>query len=195
MLSKLTNLNIEGNDTLLLKKFNNRESDAFAEIYIRFYDKLFYFTSKLYAGTEVIASDKIQDLFLKLWENKKTIFVSISHIKSYLYLSIQNSFREYLSHNAHVSKYAKKVVDDHDFYTTEIIETETMSTLYEFIDKLPESCGDILKLYIMGWDIKEIANRIGKPQSTIYRQKEKAISILSDKLPKELFVLIINILS
>lgn len=183
------------NESLLLNKFNNRDSVAFSEVYILFYNKLFYFASKLYLGTEVVPSDKIQDIFLKLWENKNSKFVSLSHIKSYLYLCIQNSFREYLSHHKHIDRYAEKICYDNDFYTTEMIETETMSILYAYIDKLPQDCGRILKLHIEGWNMKEIAEHLGKPQSTIYRQKEKAISMLSDKMPKKIFMLFINLLN
>lgn len=80
-----------------------------------FYNKLFYFASKLDLGTEVVPSDKIQDIFLKLWENKNSKFVSLSHIKSYLYLCIQNSFREYLSHHKHIDRYAEKICYDTNY--------------------------------------------------------------------------------
>lgn len=182
-------------ESLLLKKFNSRDSTAFSEVYSCFYNRLFHYTSKLYTGTEVVPCDKIQDLFLKLWENKNTKFVSLSHIKSYLYLSIQNSFREYLSHNTHIRKYAEKVGIDSDFYVTEMIETETMSILNSCINQLPDDCGIVIKLYIEGWDVKDISEQLGIPQSTIYRKKEKAISILSDKMPKKIVLFMINILN
>ena len=182
-------------DTLLLKKFNSRDSDAFADIYIFFYDRLFNYASKLYITTEVVASDKIHDIFLKLWENTDTKFTSLDHIKAYLYNSIKNSFIKHMSHNEHVDKFAKKMYSSDDYFVTEIIETETSAILSEFIEKLPEEYSSILTLYIQGWDLKDISKHLNIPQSTVYRQKDKAISLLSKKVPKDLMMLFASILN
>ncbi len=47
---------------------------------------------------------------------------------------------------------------------------------------LPAACAKVLRFHIEGWDVKEIAQKLGKSQSTVYTQKQKAIDVLKSKL-------------
>jgi DNA-directed RNA polymerase specialized sigma24 family protein len=50
------------------------------------------------------------------------------------------------------------------------------------MEMLPAECAKIFRLHIEEWEVKEIADRLGKAPSTVYAQKQKAITILKRKL-------------
>jgi RNA polymerase sigma-70 factor (ECF subfamily) len=75
-----------------------------------------------------------------------------------------------------------------------IAENEILSVLSSSLDLLPTECAKVFKLCLDGWEIKEIADQLGKSESTVYKQKKEAITILRKKLSKDkLFFLILLI--
>lgn len=165
----------------LIKKFNLRDNYAFTEVYSMYYDTIHMFANKLFYNTEVDVTDLIQDIFIALWEHKSTKFETLAHIKSYLYLSVKNHFRNYIKHKRHVNKYNIDMLKDDDYYVAEMVEVEVSSRLSDMLGVLPSECSRVLKMYLEGLDIKDIAQRLGKSQSTIYNQKQAAITILKKK--------------
>lgn len=166
----------------VIKCFNRRTTDAFSYIYMMYYDALYMFTAKLYVGTEIEAEDVVQDIFLSVWTNKNTVFESLLHIKRYLYLSVRNHFLKYSEHQKSVLKYNKSVKKE-DF-VSEMIEVEVVSKLSTMIDTLPKDSAAILKMYIEGMDVKEIAKKIDRTERTVYNQKREALQILKEKFSK-----------
>lgn len=195
MLNGKFDTNSEVNQKILVKGFNRRDKSAYAFIFTLYYDHLYHFSVKLYRNTEVDAADMIQDIFLGIWENKKDDFCSLAHIKNYLFLSIRNHFRKYIEHKKNVDKYTQSLIQDQDYFISEMVEVEVISKLSLMIDTLPEECGKVLKLYMEGSEMKDIALQLNKSQSTVYNQKTEAISILKRKISKDMFLLTISILS
>lgn len=189
------NINSEASQGILVKAFNRRDKSAYAFIFTLYYDHLYHFSAKLYQNTDLDAADLIQDIFLGVWENKKNDFCSLAHIKNYLFLSVRNHFRKYLEHKKSVDKYTQSLLQDSDYLISEMVEIEVISKLSLLVDTLPEECGKVLKLYMEGEEMKEIAQRLDKSLSTIYNQKTEAISILKRKLSKDFFSLILSILN
>lgn len=168
-------------DALLLK-FNSRENNAFCTIYELIYDELFHFTRNIYRDTEIAASDVIHDVFIKLWESRNVKFDTISSIKGYIYVSIRNKFKDYISHNQCIGKFNNSLKLQDDYLISQIAESETLSIISEAVKLLPKECAEVFKLFIDGWEVKDIAQKLNKAQSTIYAQKQEAISILKQKL-------------
>lgn len=184
------------NPDKLIRKFNLRDNHAFTEVYSMFYDSMHLFADKLFYGTEIEVTDLMQDIFISLWENKYTKFNSLTHIKGYLYLSIKNQYRNYLKHKQHVDKFALDMLKDDEYLMTEIVEIEVSSRLNEMLEFLPSEAARVLHLYLEGLDVKEIAKRLGKSESTVYNQKQAAISSLKKKFGKNpLYSLIFSLIS
>lgn len=158
--------------------FNARESQAFGQIYLLCYDEFYFFSSRLYRETEIASGDVVQDLFMKIWERKELQFTSLEHLKGYMYVSIRNGYREYLSHKHVTDRYIQTVKMTDDYFISQIVETETLSVLSRLTDLLPEECAKVFKLYLEGWEIKEIVEKLGKSSSTVYNQRQEAIRIL-----------------
>lgn len=179
----------------LLLRFNNRDNLAFCKVYEIVYDELFHFTSSIYKDTEIVASDVIHDIFIKLWESRSVKFDNILSLKGYIYISIKNKFRDYISHCKIKDKFKNNIRHNDDFLLSQIVESETLSIISEAINILPKECAKVFKLFIDGWNVKDIAIKLKKSQSTVYAQKQEAINILKNKLSKDKFLLIMTIIS
>ena len=73
------------NSSVLIDDFNRRDNHAFEYIFLHLYDALYRFSSKLYAGTEVVPDDVVQDVFMNVLKSRIS-FESLEHLKAYLYL-------------------------------------------------------------------------------------------------------------
>lgn len=175
----------------LIRRFNKREESAFENIYGLLYQDLLYFSVKLFYNSTLIPQDVLQDLFMKLWVGKHISFNSMEHIKAYMYTSIRNSYREYHSHQKVMGKYEQSIQNEEDRFTSYIIETEVISELSHLSEIFPEECAKVLKLYLEGWDIKDIAEKLGKSPSTIYTQRQEIIVILKKLMKRKLFSLLL----
>lgn len=77
------------------EKFKKGDKDAFSLLYENFFDLLFRYGMK-FVNDEDIVKDCIQDLFIKLYNNR-TSLSSTNNPKFYLLLSLKNLIIDYLS--------------------------------------------------------------------------------------------------
>lgn len=172
----------------LLAGFNKRNREAFCLVYQKYYNELLYFAQKLFQDNpEIFPSDAVQDLFLKIWESEKQ-FESFEMLKSYSYLSIRNRWKNMLEHAGYVKEYAA-MQDPHptdDYVLASIIEAETLAILYQQLNTLTPACAQIIRLSLQGLSNQEIAKELTISIHTVYSQKQKAIQILRNQLPKQM---------
>lgn len=184
---------IKNDSRLLLEQFNKREPVAFSEIYKLLHQELHYFASQLYRdNASFAANDILHDIFVELWQKKHQKFETIGNIKAFMYVSIKNKFKSDVRHKRYIDKYNCELKLNKNSFISNIIETETLSILSQAIDLLPSECAKVFKMHIDGWDVKEIAQHLGKSQSTIYNQRHEAISILKKKLSNRSLTLLFN---
>lgn len=174
----------------MIDKFNNREKIAFSRVYIEIFNPLNYFAKRLFYETEIDSKDIVQDIFINIWGSKYK-FKDINHIKSYLYQSIKNKHKDYLKHNNIHNNFSQSAVKLEEYQFSQIIETEVYSILDLAQSVLTPSCAEVLKLYIEGYDIKDISEKLGKSEFTVYGQKRESINILKKHLSnKQLLILL-----
>lgn len=175
----------------LLKRFNNRESIAFGEVYSLFYRELSVYVASLYRDVTMPPEDVVHDVFINLWLSSMK-FEQLINLKAYIYVSIKNGFKNYLAHTTHVVKYTKQMSVDEDF-GIDVMESELYSFVDESLKILPKSYAVVIDLYLKGWKLGEIAETLTKSEQYVYNTKNKAIAILRKKLDKDK-LFIINIL-
>lgn len=178
----------------LLEKFNKREPSAFGDVYIIVFDEINNFACHLFYATNVDVRDLIQDLFLTIWSKHSLTFISIVHLKNYLYLAVKNKFRDHLKHNRHVSDYQSKVLSDEDYLLSCSIESSVLNTLNEAVEALPERCAEVFRLYLDGWNSNEIVLKTGKSRTMVYDLRTEAIEILKKNLKNTQFLTLTNFL-
>lgn len=158
--------------TSLLKK---GENIAFETLFRLYYDKLLHI-SKGYLIDAEDAEGVVQDVFLKLWEQKHK-FKKISNINSYLYTMTKNKCLDQLKHKKIVLSYSKNNYDKKMSIQYQFIKDETASLLLEnelekkiieSIALLPEKCKVVfIKSRMEGLKHQEIAEIMGLSKRTV----------------------------
>lgn len=179
----------------LLKMFNSRDGDAFGSIYDLLYREVHYFTASFYRSSTTDPQDVIQDVFMNIWQNKKLKFDKIKDIKTYIYVVVRNKFRMEYNHIKVVDNVNKELLKDDDLFIIEAAEAEIFSFLPSALNLLPEECAKTFKLYLEGYETKEIAAILNKTESTVYTQRKDSIKILSKKLSRDKLLILETLLS
>lgn len=181
-------------DELLLLEFNKRIDCAFTEVYVRVFDELNHFAGKIFYATGISSEDLIQDIFVSIWSQKKIKFDSVSHLKNYVYNSIKNKHKDFLKHKVCHDNFESEIRYVDDYYYSQIVETEVVTLLSVANDVLTSECAKVLRLYLEGYEIKEIAIKLKKSHNTVYHQRVEAISTLRDYFIKRKITFLINLL-
>ena len=131
-----------------------------------------------------MAEDIVQEVFTKVWFNKKKINPKFS-IKNYLFKSVYNEFIDQHRKNKRVIYLEKKYLESMDLVVEK--ETEDFDELIKLmnaeIDKLPRKCKEIFLLNKReGLTQMEIAEYLNIAPKTIEGHMTRAFKVLSEKL-------------
>lgn len=173
---------------IVLDAFNKKEYHAFEHIYNLLYKDLYYYANALYKETVIDYRDVIQDVFMDVWRDKTRKFDSILGLKTFLFVVIRNKFRMYYKHMKVVERANSIIAEDQDLFIVQAAEAEIFSIVPTALNMLPSECAKVMKLFIEGHDVDEIAKMLNKQPSTIYRQRSDALAILRKKLPKNQYL-------
>ena len=182
-------------NNLVLSNFNNRDYIAFGEVYSLYYMELYGYASSLYKNTTEDPEDILQDIFLKILSNKSIKFSTLKEIKNYIYVSIKNRYISYYRHHSTSKHIDINNCENEASFIFQAAEAEIISLIPEILNMIPSECAKVIKLSLQGYDIKEIADKLEKKESTIYNQRKTAISILKTKLPKDKIFIIALLLN
>lgn len=162
---------------LLLARFNQRDTSAFAKIYTKFFTELHVYAIRFYCNTSDSAEDAVQEAFCYLWERQDVVFDSLAKIKAFLFVAIKNRFKNRLSHLGVEQKY-KDVVERESGFLEDIKECELATSMLEYVERMPDPEGKVMKLYLTGYEAEEIADNMQLSIRTVYNAKSRAIGML-----------------
>ena len=178
-------------NNLLVEKFNKRNNHAFSQVYIELFDELNYFSKCLFVNTEIDSEDVVQDIFINIWDGKHK-FENIVHIKNYIYQSIKNKHKDFLKHQTVHNNFSSDISKLEEYQFCQMVETEVYSILNIAQKVLKPINVEILRLYIEGYDINSISEKLGKSQFTIHHKKKESIDILKKHVSKNTFTFLLN---
>jgi len=166
-------------DNLLANEIKKSNKQAFETFYFRYYKMLFHYTVSRTKCPE-IAREIIQDIFKRLWQNRKGIDTKKS-IKAYL-------FR--IANNLLIDSYRKQQVQNTYFdrpeELPEIQSDENLDFKTQFniaIEKLSEDCRIVFTLHhIKKYTYLEIAEMCSVSKKTVEKRMKQAIEILREQL-------------
>ncbi|MCH4552267.1 MULTISPECIES: RNA polymerase sigma-70 factor [Aestuariibaculum] len=146
-----------------------------------------------YIGDLELSKDIVQDVFVKIWEDKIT-FKSENSIKTYLYTSVKNKCLDYLKSKTYKSTNKLSDADiqkleTEPFFMREVAVQETSKIIHQAIATLPKKCAEILLLSIQDYSNQDIANELNISVNTVKAQKKIAYKKLKPIL-KEYFLFI-----
>lgn len=127
--------------------------------------------------------DLVQDIFLKLWENKNAFPDELS-LKVFLYKSTRNRCFNVIKHNKVKEKYTSTNVqslEDGNLFLQQVLEEEITRQLYIAIKALPTRKREIIKLSLKGLKNNEIAKVLNIELQTVKTLRSQSYKILRDK--------------
>lgn len=168
--------------TDLLKK---DDETAFAEIYQRHAESLAGFAaSKLYSLDD--ARDIIHDLFLKLWEERKTLHIQ-TNLKSYLFLLTRHKIIDKIRRNITREEYAvmaMALLNSHEpEVEKQLAAKELQQTISHSLNTLSPRVREIYQLSREeNMSITEIAEKLQLSEQTVKNQLSSALKHLRQSL-------------
>lgn len=165
---------------------------AFAEIYDRYWDKLFYVAARKLDQLED-AEEVVQNIFISLWNRRLTLEIS-STLSSYLSVSIKYRVIKVLEKQYHQRKYADTLKKNGllDDSTQEWLEfMELKDQLEQLMLELPNKCQLVYRMSReQGFSQKEIAGKLDISEKTVEAHLGKATKTIRARLNAFLILLL-----
>jgi RNA polymerase sigma-70 factor (ECF subfamily) len=184
MIPKKSDAIVTGKDLLLL--IEQEDTYTFTDFYIGNFRKLILVSDR-YVRSTSIAEEIVQNIFLKIWEDKESL-ADIGSIKSYLYRSVVNASLNHVNREKNLEKHHLKIAEK---LTAEEIEdlddqNELIVLLYKEIELLPEKCRQVFKLSrLEGVKYKEIALQLSISEKTVENHMGHALKVLRFRVLKQ----------
>ena len=163
-------------------KAGDRES--FNQVFRRYYSPMVRFCIRYVADSD-LASEIVQDLFVKLWSNREKISFNTS-FESYMLASVRNSALTYINKERSHAEANLRVFSEESDNTdpSETLQSNNLEESYRKILKdMPEKRREVfLASRYDGLKYSEIAEKLGISQKTVEAQMSAAIKQLKDGL-------------
>ena len=163
---------------------------AFGELFKYFYPKLLLFAKAILKNHE-LAEEAVEDVFLKLWQNRKML-PAINNLNYYLLVAAKHSAIDYLEK---MKRQAFFSLDDVEIAFGEIpvdpenklISAEAIAIIQDIINSLPPKCKLIFRLVKDdGLKYKEVAELLNISIKTVETQMSLAFSKIGTALQSRL---------
>lgn len=175
-------------ENFLLSALRQDNKEAFSLLFQKYYTDLVLFCGN-FVRDKSSCEDIVQSIFLKLWNDRKSIRIETS-LKSYLLRAVRNSCFDEFRHLEIVRQYESD--PDHsvlDSYDTEnyILYSDLSAHLQQALDQLPAAYREAFEMNrFEGLKYREIADRLNVSERTVEVRVGKALEMLR-KLLKDFY--------
>lgn len=170
------------------------DENAYYQIFEMHWERLYSISFKIIEEKEA-AKDVVQDIFLKLWENRAS--KSIDNLEHYLaraakFASLNNLRNNHFKHATEIDNSIRAVETENNLEYKELEDQVELA-----ISNLPLKCQEVFRLSRQqGLSNDEIAIKLDLSKRTVETHISNALKQLRKTLPKELIMgLIIGLLS
>jgi RNA polymerase sigma-70 factor (ECF subfamily) len=172
-------------DITLLHELQQGNECAFTDLY-HLHSKTLYRKILRMVNDEEIAKELLQDLFMKLWENRAKVDTSKS-FRSYIYTIAVNLVSDYFrkaTKQKEVEAHLLEMAIGNYTDTVDVLESkENIQLINDVIDKLPPQRKKIFMLCkIDGKSYEEVSKELNISKSTIHDHMVKANHVIKDYL-------------
>lgn len=181
-------------DNGLVQLLQKGNVEAFDSLFDAYSQKLFGFALK-YFKNETDAEELVQDVFVKVWENRQTLKSELS-FKSYLFTIALNQIRKYFNKKATSLRYLESLQNDPEIIENQAIqENDYESALHQInliIEQIPPRRREIfIKSKLEGKSSKEIAAELNISAGTVDNQVSEALRFVRTQLKSENLALLL----
>ena len=152
--------------------------------YRAMYAELMVYASRLLgADFAFLSEDCVQNAVYKTFQ-KKDVFVDSNQWKNHLYLCVHNEVITVLRKGKAKDKYLATLEEEkEDFLSGIIIEQETITMLYDAIDRLPEKYRQVFqKSFVEGMKNTDAAKALGIADVSYKKRKARMLELLRQDL-------------
>lgn len=177
-------------EAVLVEKIQQSDKDAFKELFDQYYTPLCVYASKI-IGSPDQSRDIVQDVYIKLWDNRKDLVIYKS-LKAYLYQAVRNQSLNYIEKRRRQVQFEepefsqKEIQDMHilnSAHQNHISDKDLSKRIWELVEELPEKRKSVFILYRKhGLSYSEIAEVMGITRKTVENQMGKALKYLRNQL-------------
>lgn len=181
----LTKKSITESDLIIGLKKNDH--DSFQKIFKRYSKPLFQF-SLSYLKSNEAAEDVVQEVFIKIWNNRKSIKTDTS-FQSYLFTIALNTIRKYFNKLSKRNKIKHDILIDSSKHKSNLDDNPDYQSLLdkldELINRMPEKRRQVfIKKKIEEKSLKEIADELSITTKTVEYHITEAMKFLKQEFGK-----------
>jgi RNA polymerase sigma factor (sigma-70 family) len=185
-------------EEILWVEFKRGSQEAYRELYDHFFDLLFRYGRKITPDWALV-KDAIQDLFVELWKNRKTLGTPASP-RHYLLKALRGKLARSIRQGHRVlylqdvtGEYYREIIDS---YETELVRLqlseEQKLSLVEALQQLTNRQREVIFLrFYQDLGYEEIAGIMCIGTDSLYNLVSKAIDRLRASLKKEVLCLLL----
>jgi len=167
----------------LLVRLKEDCEKSYSILFHKYYKDLVLFAGNI-LHDKFTCEDIVQNVFLKIWNDRHTLFIETS-LKSYLLRAVRNSCLDELRHQKVINNYESNVLKNTNSYETEnyILYSDLHEKLINAIKKLPEKHREVFELSrFEDLKYKEIAQQLNISERTVEDRMSKALMQLRTNL-------------
>ena len=182
---------------LCWEKLKNGDQSGLEIIYKSTFRSLVFYAKEI-TGQSMLAEEVVQDIFLKIWQNRSQLSDIVS-FKSYLFKSVhnqalnavrlQNTRKESVNMpgSDKIWKFISDTYEINENFLERIFSDETESLIEREIQELPEQCRKVFLLSrVELLKNEEIALKLGLSENTIKTHIYRALQKISLALKNDL---------
>ncbi len=179
-------------DGELVKLLQQSDEQAFTELYLRYWDKLFYLAAKKLEDLPA-AESIVQDIFLEIWKRRGSLIIK-SNIGGYLvvavkYRIINEQARRYRRYQ--LERHLELNISEADHSTEQWLALEELQELLQQrVARLPERCRMAFGYREAGYTNREIARLMDISEKTVEMHVDRALKSLHTGLGAIIFLFI-----
>jgi RNA polymerase sigma-70 factor (ECF subfamily) len=162
----------------IIKRIRQGDKGQFEALFRSSYLSLVRYAKKLIKDKDT-AEEIVQDLFVRLWQDKEKIRIQ-SSLNGYLFRSVHNRCLHHIEHNRVIAKHAKEMSlneDDDSANPSDLIQYKELHLkITRILDRLPERCGRIFCMNrFEGLKYAEIAEKLSVSVKTVEANMGRAL--------------------
>jgi len=175
-------------DTEIIGRIRKGDIGQFESLFRSSYISLVRY-AKILIKDQDTAEEIVQDLFVRLWQDKEKIIIK-SSLNGYLFRSVHNRCLHYIEHNKVVERHIEEVSNsksESPENPSDILHyKELQAKIARILDRLPERCGKIFYMSrFEGLKYIEIAKKLSVSVKTVESNMGRALKEFRKELKEQ----------
>ena len=169
----------------LADRIRSGDHAAFEILFHQYYSRLCVFSNG-YVKSLDIARDVVQEVFIKVWDNRENFIITQS-LKAYLFMAVRNQSLNFIQEKKQKNRLEERLRKQQELNESvkreDFNKDELSQKIWKLVEELPEKRRAIFILYRKhGLSYSEIADVMKIARKTVENQMGKSLKFLRERL-------------